>query len=317
LITGGGGFIGTQLASRLSRENDVVLLDMDFSRNAFAFTELGSNQGVETAIVDIMDTKRLDEVVHGAQIVIHAAAVLGVQKVIRNTIETLEVNYIGTSNVLKALSRGQACERFVLLSSSEVYGSSASEIAETGDAVLPSIDDPRWCYSISKAAAEHLTLGYHRERGLPVVVVRPFNVFGPGRVGKYAILQFILKALKNEDLEVYGDGTQVRAWCYIDDFCQGFIEAVRRETAIGQAFNIGNPTNRLTNCELVEKIVRLSNSVSRIVHKPLDFKDIAYRVPDISKARSLLGYDPTIEMDEGLIRTINWVRQNHDRLAFV
>jgi dTDP-glucose 4,6-dehydratase len=190
----------------------------------------------------------------------------------------------------------------------------AFRIEENGDATLPAVQDPRWCYAISKLAAEHLALSYYREKQLPVVIIRPFNIFGPGRVGQYAVLQFALKALKNESLEVYGDGTQIRAWCYIDDFCNALLEAIERKEAIGQAFNVGNPRNTVTNYELARRVIRLCDSRSSIVFTPLDFEDINLRAPDISKARDILGYVPEIELDDGLIRTIEWVKENYERL---
>ncbi|MBA7696975.1 Bifunctional polymyxin resistance protein ArnA [subsurface metagenome] len=316
MITGGGGFIGTQLAGRLAEDNAVTLLDLDFDHNSFAFTELSANKNIKMATADILDSEKLAGIARDAQIVIHTAAVLGVQKVTQNAIQTIEVNYLGISNLLKILSQSSYCERFVLFSTSEIYGSNAFQIAEDGDAVFPSIQNPRWCYSISKLAAEHLTFGYHRQKGLPAVIIRPFNLFGPGRIGSYAILQFILRALRNEDLEVYGDGTQIRAWCYIDDFCDALLRSIEPKEAIGQAFNIGNPLNTLTIYELARKIIRLCGATSKIVFKPLDFEDIDIRVPDISRARDILGFSPEIEIDEGLSRTIEWMKKNYDSLTF-
>jgi len=315
LITGGGGFIGTQIARRLAVDNTVTLLDLNFDRNAYALTDLSKNNNIQTATVDILVADRLAEFASKAEVIIHAAAVLGVQKVVQNPIQTLQVNYIGTANILKAASQNRACERFILFSSSEIYGDNAFRVAENGNTLLPSVQDTRWCYSISKLASEHLTFGYYHEKGLPVVVIRPFNIFGPGRTGKYAILQFILKALRNEDLLVYSDGGQVRAWCYIDDFCVAILEAIQCQQAIGQAFNIGNPINTLTIYTLAQKIISLCASHSKITFEPPNFKDIELRVPDISKARNILGYSPKMDIDEGLKKTIEWVKENHDQLA--
>ena len=313
LITGGGGFIGTQLAQRLAQNNLITLLDLDFDQNAIALTQLRTDKNIITKSVDILNLDRLAEVAREAQIVIHLAAVIGVQTVLYNHIKTLEVNYIGTSNLLKTISPD--CERFIIFSTSEVYGANAFGVSEDGDVLLPSIQNPRWGYSISKLASEHLAFGYHRERGLPVVIIRPFNVFGPGRIGRYAVLEFALNALKGENLVVNGDGTQIRSWCYIDDFLVGVLAAAEIPEAIGNAFNIGNPRNTVTVYDLAKRIVSLSGSKSKIVFKPLDFQDINLRVPDISKARKMLGYDPKIDVEEGLVNTIEWVRKNYDRIV--
>ena len=315
VITGGGGFIGTTLAERLVKDNQIVILDTNLERNSFAFSELKDNKNIVTAKVDILDMEQMSRFTQDAQIVVHMAAVLGVQEVIHRTSYTLDVNYMGTSNLLKALLNNPHCERIVVFSTSEIFGANAFHVAENSDSLLSSAQDVRWCYCLSKLAAEHLTFSYFREKGLPAVVVRPFNVFGPKRVGDHVVLRFILKALRNEDLEVYGDGTQIRAWCYIDDFCDALLQCLEVKQVNGQAFNIGNPRNTFTIYSLAKIIVSLCNSKSKIVFKALDFKDIDLRVPDTSKARDLLGFAPKIELEEGLSRTIGWVEKHADVLS--
>lgn len=314
LITGGGGFIGVTLAERLVKDNQIVLLDTNFEHNAFAFSDLGNNKNIELANVDILDMPEVARVAQDAQIVVHMAAMVGVQEVIHDALYTLDVNYIGTSNLLKAVSRVSGCQRLVFFSTSEIFGTGAFGIAEDGNTVLSSAQDVRWCYCVSKLAAEHLALSYFRQKGLPVVVVRPFNIFGPKRAGDHVVLRFILRALANEDLEVYGDGTQVRAWCYIDDFCNALLRCMEVEQVVGQAFNIGNPLNTLTIYELAKKIVSLCHSKSKIVFKALDFTDIDIRVPNTSKARDMLGFAPEVELEEGLSRTIEWIKAHIDEI---
>ena len=315
LITGGGGFIGTTLAESLVKDNEIVLLDRDFESNAFAFSNLKNSKNIGLIKADILDQEAIEKAVQGTQIVIHMAARVGVQEVIKDATHTLDTNYIGTSNLLKAVLQHSKCERFIFFSTSEVFGSNAFRIAEDGDSALTSVENVRWCYCISKLAGEHLALSYFRDRGLPVVVIRPFNIFGPKRQGDHVILRFILKALRNEDIEVYGDGSQIRAWCYIDDFCNAVLRSLEIDEAIGQAFNIGNALNTITVYDLAKKIISLSGSKSRIVFKALDFADIDIRVPNSSKAKSLLGFVPEIELEEGLSRTIEWVRKNVDELS--
>ena len=315
LITGGGGFIGTALAERLADQNEVTLLDRNFERNSFAFSGLKGNKNIRLVKADILDMPRIESVARDAQVVIHTAAVLGVQEVIHNTSYTLDTNYIGTSNLLKAVSSSPHCRRVVYLSTSEIFGDNAFRAAENNQSVLASIQDTRWCYCIGKLAAEQLTFGYFREKGLPVVVIRPFNIFGPGRTGDHVVLRFILNALRNEDLEVYGDGAQIRAWCYIGDFCNAVLKCIEVEDAVGQAFNIGNPLNTLTIYDLAKRVVSLCGSKSKIAFKALDFMDIDIRVPNISKSRDVLGFAPGVELEEGLTKTIEWVKIHFDELS--
>ena len=314
LISGGAGFIGTALAERLAEHNEVVLLDTKFEHNSLTFSRVMRNECVRLAKVNVLNFEEVARAVHEAQIVIHAAAVLGVRQVICNTLSTIEVNLMGTFNVLRAASQNPNCERVLFLSTSEVFGSTAYRVNEGGGVVFRPIEEPRWCYSVSKLAGEHLAFGYFREKGLPIVVVRPFNIFGPGRTGDHVVLRFVVEALRDRDLEVYGDGNQIRAWCYIDDFCDALTRCLTTKEAIGQAFNIGNPRNVIVNYELAKLIRALCSSRSKIVFKNAGFADIDIRVPDISKAKDILGYVPEVELEEGLSRTIAWVKNSYDRL---
>ena len=202
LITGGGGFIGVSLAKRLTRDNKVILLDRSFSENAISYSSLKQDRNIKLVECDILNAARLTEAVAEAQIIVHMAAMVGVQEVISNALYTLEVNYNGTDNILKAVSANPNCERLIYFSTSEVFGSNAFRVAENANSALSSVQDVRWCYCVSKLAAEHLVFSYFRQKGMPAVVIRPFNIFGVGRVGDHVVLRFILRALKNEDLEV-------------------------------------------------------------------------------------------------------------------
>jgi len=315
LITGGGGFIGISLAERLVKEHQVTLLDRTFKNNTYDFSDLKGNKNISLIEADILDAREVGKAVNDAQVVIHTAAVVGVQTVLNNTIDTLEINYIGTSNVLKAASENPGIRRVVCFSTSEVFGANAFGVAENSNTMLPSIQDSRWSYSISKMASEQLAMGYFREKHLPVVVVRPFNIFGPKRTGDYVVLRFILQALDNKALTVYGDGTQIRAWCHIDDFCRTLLRILETDNAIGQAFNIGNPRNTVTIYELAKKIVALCSSKSKISFKPLNFMDIDIRVPNVQKIKEVLGITPEIDLDSGLSETIDWVKANHKKIS--
>jgi len=289
LITGGKGFIGSALAERLAPDNDVVCYDI-------------------TSGDDILDKKALTHVVADSQIIIHTAARLGVGKVLQNTVATLQINYTGTANVLRtALLDARRLEQVICLSTSEIFGTNADRVSEHGTPTFPDATDQRWCYGIGKLAAEHLALGYHYKYGLPITIVRPFNVFGEGRATDHAVSNFIRSALKEEDLIVYGDGSQIRAWCHIDDFCAAVLAMLGNKDAIGKTFNIGNPANALTVNELARKVVWLCGSPrTKIIHKHSPFTDIDIRIPDITLARNVLCFNPKVELDTGLMQTIRW-----------
>jgi len=149
---------------------------------------------------------------------------------------------------------------------------------------------------------------YHRQFGLPAVSIRPFNIYGPGQVGEGAIHRFIVQALRGEDLTIHNDGSQIRAWCYVDDMINGILCCLTRPEAVGHAFNIGNPRSVVTIYNLARDIVRLTGSRSVLRHVHWDNADVELRIPNIEKARQLLGYEPAVDLDEGLAKTIEWYR---------
>ena len=168
--------------------------------------------------------------------------------------------------------------------------------------------EARWTYAVSKLATEHLCWNYHKQHGLRTASIRPFNIYGPNQVGTGAIHHFIRRALEGNPLSVHNDGSQIRSWCYIDDIIEGILLVLTRDTAIGQSFNIGNPRSTLTIHQLARDIVRIAGSNSPVEFVRWDHPDVELRVPDISKARELLGYDPRTDLEEGLGRTIAWYR---------
>lgn len=311
LITGGGGFIGVALAKQLVTNNDVTLLDRDFNSQFFIQSQLIGF--AHTELINVLDKDKLEDAVKGYDIIIHTAAMVGVQKVLSSVVETMDVNYIGTSNLLKAVSNSLSCSRVIILSTSEVFGSNAMNVEENSGSSFVAIQNLRWAYATSKLATEYLAMAYH-QKGLPIVIVRPFNIFGVGRVADYAVLNFILKALRNEDIEVYDNGTQIRSWCYVDDFCDAIIKCIETDDVEGETFNIGNPNNTITTYRLAKLIIRLCNSESKIVFQPIYFADINARIPDISKAKNWLKFSPKVELEEGLEKTIEWVRANAEKL---
>ena len=310
LITGGGGFIGSTLAERLAKENDVILLDRVFNDQPLSFTDLKEKPNVRLVEADILESPVVGDLAREADIVIHAAAIVGVGRVCTYPRETLEINFAGTSRILKELEKSSRLERFVYFSTSEVFGVNSFRVNEAAPTAVGPAAEARWSYAIAKLAGEHLVKAYHRQSGTPVATVRPFNVFGPRRLGSHAMSGFILNALMGDPIEIHGDGSQIRSWCYIDDFCDGIMEMLARPAAVGEDFNIGNPQNTVTILQLAEQIVKLTRSKSEIQFIKSPFPDIEIRVPSLEKARRILDYQPKHDLRRGLELTVNWYQRH-------
>jgi nucleoside-diphosphate-sugar epimerase len=224
-------------------------------------------------------------------------------------VHTMKVNMIGTYNLLEAALQEPKVERFIDFSTSEVFGVYAYKVREGDVTSLGVVGEARWTYAVSKLATEHLTHNYHKKYGLPALSIRPFNIYGPGQVGEGAIHAFVQRALQNQDLEIHNDGSQIRAWCYVDDIVDGILLCLEKPEAIGQIFNIGNPRSVITIYNLARQVVQLSCSTSRLVFVPWNNADVELRIPNIDKARKLLGYEPKVDLEEGLLYTIEWYRK--------
>ena len=310
-LTGGAGFIGTKLCSTLCGDNEIFIYD-NLRRNSIKDTDLLSKTNVRFFQGDILNYGYLKETLQNScpDIVVHLAAIAGIDTVIRNRVDTMKVNMIGTYNLLEALrGKGISLDRFIDISTSEVFGSYAYKVEEGSTTNLQPVGEARWTYSVSKLAGEHLAHSYFKEFGLPVVSVRPFNVYGPGQVGEGAIHQFIVRAVKNEEIQIHGDGDQIRSWCYIDDFIDGLLLCIEKQEAVGNSFNIGNPRGTITISMLAELIKRIAGSQSAIRYVPKNYVDVELRIPNIEKARSILGYEPKYGLTEGLEKTIEWYRE--------
>lgn len=306
-ITGGAGFIGSALAGRLVDQNHVVIYD-NFSRNSLKNKPFKNHPNLEIIEGDVLDFEHVCQAMQGADIVVHCAAITGIDTVIKSPVTTMRVNMIGSANVLEAASRLPRCDRVVCFSTSEVFGRYAFRSEETDNVVIGRVGEARWTYAVSKVAGEHLAMAYYQEKGLPTTVVRPFNVYGPGQVGEGALKTFILRALKNEPLEVHGDGTQIRAWCYVDDIVDGVLLAMVHPKAVGESFNIGNQRAVVTIYGLANTVVRVLNSASPIVFVRKDYVDVELRVPSVRKARELLGFEAKVDLEEGIRRTAEYYR---------
>ena len=312
-ITGGAGFIGSHLVSHLVDDNEIVVYD-NLHRNALQFAHLEGHKHLRFIKGDVLDEAGTRQAVDGCNIVIHCAAIAGVYTVDRSAVRTMEVNMLGTNVVVKAALE-VGVERFVEFSTSEVYGPIVHRGKEDDVTQIGPIGESRWVYAASKLASEHLSYAHYREDNLPLAIVRPFNVYGPRQVGDGAIRGITLQALRHLPITLYNDGTQIRSWCFVDDFVDGVLRCAENPAAIGQAFNLGNPRGTATNFELANLIIRLTNSKSEIIFKPHPGPEVDLRVPSIDKAMTLLGFKPTVSLEAGVSQAIAWYRDNYDAVS--
>jgi len=314
-LTGGGGFIGSHICARLIEANRLIVYD-NGARDALRYTELSRHPNLTRVQGDILDREQLVRSAREADVIIHLAAVAGVSNYYTRPVDTMITNIVGTSHVLEA-ARQIRPEVLVNFSSSEVYGPETSGAQETDMTTQGPVKVSRWTYSVSKLAGEHLAFAFHRQHGVPVISVRPFNIYGPRQVGEGAIQVFAPQALRNEPITVHNDGGQIRAWCYVDDLVDGLLLCLSRPEAIGEVYNIGNPIETVTVAALAQKIVRLCGSRSEILFAPTQGAeplrhpgpggDVRVRVPNIDKIAAL-GFRPRVGLDEGLARTVAWYR---------
>jgi UDP-glucose 4-epimerase len=313
LITGGGGFLGSHLGDGLLAAGHEVMA-LDIAADLKVRHNLGK-PGFRYLKGSVFDTDLMESLVAKADLVYHLAAVVGVEHYVEDPFHVLNVNVNGTQNVLKFAHRYD--KRVVFASTSEVYGKSRdTPFREDGDRLLGSTEIDRWCYSTSKAVGEHYCFAYGK-LGLPVVIVRFFNAYGPrldridvGRV----ITIFMGQLLRGEDLTVIGDGKQTRAFTYVDDAVLALLRAGTLPEAVGRIFNIG--TDRETTIlELAETMIRAhpgTGSKVKLVRQEdvygESYEDIPRRFPDITRMRTILGVEPKVPLEEGLRRTIDWFR---------
>jgi UDP-glucose 4-epimerase len=308
-ITGGAGFIANTLIKHYFENNNIIVYD-NFTRDTLTGSGLTNHSNVTVIKGDVLDYEHLLVSMKGADIVIHAAGIAGIDTVIKNPVKTMRVNMIGTANTLEAARINGVKDRFIDFSTSEVFGSMAFRSSEEDLTVSGSAGEARWTYAVSKLAGEHLAHSYYSQYKLPVVTVRPFNVYGPGQTGEGALQIFINRALRNEDIKIDGDGNQIRAWCYVDDFVDCIIECVENPKAIGQSFNIGNSRAVITILGLAQTVCRVLNSESKIYHEKALSADIAIRIPSVEKTFNILGYKAKVDLEEGILKTAKWMQKS-------
>lgn len=308
-ITGGAGFIASTIITKFIEENEIVAYD-NLSRNTLAsMPELLNHPNLHLVQGDVLDMESVTRAMAGSDIVIHAAGIAGIDTVIKSPVRTMQVNMIGTANVLEAARINQVRDRVIDFSTSEVFGPMAFRSTETDQTVAGSAGEARWTYAVSKLAGEHLAHAYFREHKLPIITVRPFNVYGPGQTGEGALQIFVKRALKNENIHIDGDGAQIRAWCYVDDFVDCIIRCLENDAAVGHSFNIGNARAVITILGLANTVCRVLNSSSHILHEPPLSADIAIRIPNVDKTEQLLGFKARIDLEEGILRTADYFRE--------
>ncbi|MBS1551747.1 MAG: NAD-dependent epimerase/dehydratase family protein [Bacteroidetes bacterium] len=311
LLTGGAGFIGSTLAEKLIGNNEILIYD-NFSRDSLKYKKLKTDD-LKIICDDVLNFDSLRKACEDfkPEIVIHLAAIAGIDTVIIDPVKTLDVNINGTLNLLRALKKYSGkLERFLDFSTSEVLGAYAYKSNEKSQTNFAPVGEGRWTYSISKVTGEHLVHSFYKQHGYPCVTIRPFNIYGPGQVGEGAIQIFIKNVVKGKNIEIHGEGDQIRSWCYIDDMVDGIDLCLTNKKAIGEVINIGNPKGTITISSLAEKIVSLCKSKSKIVYIPKNYVDVELRIPSIDKAKELLGFNPKVDLNEGIIRTYKWYSKN-------
>ncbi|OJV62408.1 MAG: epimerase [Clostridiales bacterium 38-18] len=312
-ITGGAGFIGSTLIDQLIDDNQIIVYDK-LERNSLQSKKYANHKNLSLIEGDILDGEHLKKAMKGADIVIHAAAIAGIDNTVKDPVRTMTVNVIGTYNVLEAAKEvhlEKGLDRFVEFSTSEVFGTHAYKSEESDNMVTGVAGEARWTYAVSKLTGEHFTEAYHKKYGLPTVTVRPFNIYGPGQIGEGAIQIFIRKALRGDDLLIFGDGTQIRAWCYIDDMINGLLACITKPEAVGESFNIGNARDITTIYGLAQTVCRVLDSKSKIVFRSPLSADIDLRIPKVDKMNHLLGIEAQVDLEEGIRRTSEWYKANN------
>lgn len=316
LITGGAGFVGSHLSEAfLERGDEVYVLDDLSTGSIDNISHLKDRPGFHYTIDTVTNEPLLAELIDRCDVVVHLAAAVGVKLIVEQPVHTIETNVHGTEVVLRHANKKK--KLVLIASTSEVYGKSTEvPFSEGQDLVLGPTVKHRWAYACSKLIDEFLALAYWKERKLPVIIVRLFNTVGPRQTGQYGMVipTFVQQALAGQPITVFGDGRQSRSFTYVGDVVRALLALINEPRAVGQVFNIGNG-EEITINDLAAKVKTMTGSSSKIMHIPYDqayeagFEDMPRRVPDISKIKALVGYEPTVELDEILTRVIEYFRQ--------
>ncbi len=311
LITGGAGFIGSHLADHLlGRGDQVVLLDDLSTGRVTNIEHLNDRTGAEFVLGSILDTELVDEAVARVDAVFHLAAAVGVNLIVEKPLESLMTNIRGTETVVEKAHKYNT--RILVMSTSEIYGKNTSDsLSENDDRILGSPLKSRWSYSEAKAIDEILAYTYWREKGLETVIIRLFNTVGPRQTGSYGMVvpRFVGQALRHQPLTIFGEGTQTRCFCHVSDVVGGLVALSEHPEAFGRVFNLGG-TEEISIGDLAERIIELAGSDSEVEYIPYDaayeegFEDMVRRVPNVDRARRLVGFEPSVGLDDTILSVI-------------
>ena len=305
LITGGAGFVGSHLADRLLKDgNEITVID-DLSTGRYSNVEhLEGNEDFRLIIDTVLNQPLMEDLIRETDRVYHMASAVGVRLIMEQPVKTIETIFHGTDVILKFCSRYR--KRVLIPSTSEVYGKGASiPFSEDDDLLTGATDKHRWAYACAKTLDEFLALAHWKETRLPVVVVRLFNTVGPRQTGQYGMVvpRFVHAAMKNEPITVHGDGTQQRCFGHVHDVVEGLVSVLETPECFGQVINLGND-EEVSILGLADKAITVTGSSSEIKFIPYEeaygdgFEDMRRRVPNLVKAKSLVGYQPTRTLDD-------------------
>ena len=315
LVTGGAGFIGSHLAEYLlSLGHEVSVIDDLSTGSLDNLRTVKDNPRFHCAVDSVMNEVVMDRLASECDIIYHLAAAVGVEMIVCSPVRAIETNVMGTAAVLRVANRYRC--KVLLTSTSEIYGKSNHvPFGEEDDRVLGPTVRSRWSYSTSKAVDEFLALAYHRERGLPVVIVRLFNTIGPRQSGRYGMVvpRLVAQALANRPLTVYGNGHQTRCFADVRDIVSGMVALADRPEAVGQVFNLGS-TREISIADLARLIIAITRSRSQISHVPYDqayepgFEDMSRRLPNISKVQALIGWQAETPLEDSIRAIVEELR---------
>lgn len=322
LITGGAGFIGSHLADELLRRGESVSVIDDLSTGSINnISHLKRHPGFSYVIETLQNWSLMAELVDAVDVIYHLAAAVGVRLIIESPVRTIETNIKGTEIVLElAAKKGR---KAVIVSTSEVYGKGNSlPFREDGDLVFGPTSKSRWSYACSKAIDEFLALAYWKEKRVPVVIARLFNTIGPRQTGRYGMVipNFVKQALGGEPITVFGDGKQSRCFTSVVDAVRALVALAHHPDAVGRVFNVGSD-QEISVADVAYLIKKKTKSASPVVFVPYDqayeegFEDMPRRVPDLSRIRALIGYEPTMDLEQVLDEMIKYHRaQSPDKV---
>jgi len=312
LVTGGAGFIGSHLVDALlERGHRVIAIDNLSTGQHKNLEHVIGRTDFEFVLGSILNVDLMDDLASRSDVIFHLAAAVGVELIVQKPLESLATNIRGSEIVFEK-GHKYGC-KILVTSTSEIYGKNTSDkLGEDDDRILGSPLKSRWSYSEAKAIDEILAYTYWKEKGLETVIVRLFNTVGPRQTGHYGMVipRFVSQAVRGEPLSVYGDGTQTRCFCYVGDVVRALIDLINHPEAYGKVFNLGGE-EEISMLELAERIVHIAGSSSKIRYLSYEdayeegFEDMQRRVPDVTRARNLVGFEPTVKLDEIIARVVD------------